>query len=115
VLAGDDAYIAATILMGGAGTITAAAHVCTTSFVAMVSAALDGDVESATQLSNDLLPVVDAGSAEPNPALWKAALHATGEIAGSALRPPMTAASQEATDVLLKAIAQRCRSVAVRP
>jgi dihydrodipicolinate synthase/N-acetylneuraminate lyase len=52
-----------------------------------------------------LLPVVDAGFADPNPAGWKAALHGLGEIASACLRPPMTAASAETTAALLEAIA----------
>ncbi len=38
VLAGDDAFIAPTILMGGVGAIAASAHVATPAFVAMVQA-----------------------------------------------------------------------------
>jgi dihydrodipicolinate synthase/N-acetylneuraminate lyase len=49
--------------------------------------------------------VVTAGFAEPNPAGWKAALHAAGQIATPALRPPMSSASTEVTGRLLEAIA----------
>ena len=108
VLAGDDAYIAPTVLMGGSGAIAAAAHVCTPTFAAMIEAALAGDVSRTVALANSLLPVIDAGSLEPNPAGWKAALHATGEIASPALRMPMTAASPQSTTALLAAIAA-CR------
>jgi 4-hydroxy-tetrahydrodipicolinate synthase len=104
VLAGDDAYIAPTVLMGGSGAIAAAGHVCTPAFVAMIAAALAGDVSTTVALARALLPVVDAGYAEPNPAGWKAALHATGEIASPALRAPMTAASPQSTTALLAAI-----------
>jgi 4-hydroxy-tetrahydrodipicolinate synthase len=111
VLAGDDAYITPTVLMGGAGAIAAAAHVCTPAFVTMVDAALAGDVPTATALAHALLPVVDAGFAEPNPAAWKAALHATAEIAAPALRAPMTPASPTTTTALLTAIATASRTV----
>ncbi len=37
VLAGDDAFIAPTVLMGGAGAIAAAAHVATPLFVKMTA------------------------------------------------------------------------------
>lgn len=48
--------------------------------------------------------MITAGFAEPNPACWKAALHATGEVATATLRPPMSEASNEATQRLLDAI-----------
>jgi 4-hydroxy-tetrahydrodipicolinate synthase len=105
VLAGDDAYIAPMVLLGGAGAIAAAAHVCTPAFVAMVDAALAGQAARAAALAASLLPVVDAGFADPSPAGWKAALQASGEIATAALRPPMTLASGEATSALLAAMA----------
>lgn len=112
VLAGDDAFVAPTVMMGGAGAIAAAAHVCTAEFAAMIDAALAGDVPTASRLAHALLPVVAAGFAEPSPALWKSALHATGEIASPALRPPMTGASTPATTALLAAV--RATSTACR-
>jgi 4-hydroxy-tetrahydrodipicolinate synthase len=104
VLAGDDAFIAPTILMGGAGAIAASAHVCTDVFIRMIDAARAGAVDTAATLAHALLPVVTAGFAEPSPACWKAALHAAGEIATATLRLPMSEASDEATQRLLDAI-----------
>ena len=60
------------------GAIAAAAHVRTGDFAGLVAAALAGDAATAARLAHDLLPVVDAGFAEPSPAVWKAALHALG-------------------------------------
>jgi 4-hydroxy-tetrahydrodipicolinate synthase len=105
VFAGDDAFVVPTILMGGHGAIAAAAHVCTPAFATMVQAASCGDVTRARRLARALLPVVMAGFAEPNPAVWKAALARAGEIATDQLRSPMTPASLAATDDLLAAIA----------
>lgn len=104
VLAGDDAFITPTILMGGVGAIAASAHVCTDLFARMVDAARAGATGAAAALAHALLPVVTAGFAEPNPAGWKAALHASGEISTAALRLPMSGASDEATQRLLDAI-----------
>lgn len=104
VLAGDDAYIAPTIMMGGTGAIAAAAHVCTRGFSLMIKAALDGDTATSSRLAHSLLPVVEAGFAEPNPAVWKSALHATAEIISPALRPPMAGATAQTTTALLNAI-----------
>lgn len=104
VLAGDDAFIVPTMLMGGEGAIAAAAHVCTGQFVAMTTAALNGDAAVARAVASALLPVVNAGFAEPNPAVWKGALRALGEIECDALRAPMTAASAAAVGHLVSAV-----------
>jgi 4-hydroxy-tetrahydrodipicolinate synthase len=110
VLAGDDAFVAPLLLMGGSGAIAAAAHVCTWLFADLVAAALAGDVPRARSVAMALQPVVDGGFAEPNPAVFKAVLHARGAIASPALRPPMGAASARATAGLLEAIrrAEHC-------
>jgi 4-hydroxy-tetrahydrodipicolinate synthase len=104
VLAGDDAFIVPTIVMGGVGAIAAAGHVATSRFVRMVDAARAGHVGDATALANTLLPIVTAGFEEPNPAGWKAALHALGEIETSALRPPMSEATSAAVAELMAAV-----------
>ena len=90
VLAGDDAFICPTVLMGASGAIAAAAHLCTPLFVEMVQAALAHDVNRARYLAELLLPIVDSGFAEPNPAVWKGALHQVGELRTADLRRPMT-------------------------
>ncbi len=110
VLAGDDAYIAPTIMMGGSGAIAAAAHVCTSVFAELIDAARAGDMTTAARLGHALLPVVRAGFAEPNPAVWKSALHAVGEINSPTLRAPMTTASARATTALLEAVRSICAS-----
>lgn len=104
VLAGDDAFIAPAILLGATGAIAAAAHLRTRDFAELVAAAGDGDVQRAKRLAESLLPVVAAGFAEPNPAVWKAALHALGEIATPDVRRPLTPASSGATAAVLAAL-----------
>lgn len=101
VLAGDDAFIAPTVLMGGSGAIAAAAHLCTPMFVAMVRAARAGEVATAAALAGELLAVVTAGFAEPSPAVWKGALVRRGELASGMLRRPMTEAPSTAVDALV--------------
>jgi len=103
VLTGDDAFIAPTVLLGGSGAIAAAAHICTSLFVELVEAALAGNVSRTKALADALLPVVSAGFAEPNPAVWKAALHHNGEISSATLRRPMTSASPDSTNRLVEA------------
>jgi 4-hydroxy-tetrahydrodipicolinate synthase len=104
VLCGDDAFIAPLVLLGGAGAIAAAAHVATRHFVALVAAARDGQIERTRRLAAALLPVVEAGFAEPNPAVWKGALHAVGELPTAALRRPMTEASAAAVQRVIDAL-----------
>jgi 4-hydroxy-tetrahydrodipicolinate synthase len=104
VLCGDDAYIVPTILMGGTGAIAAAAHVCTPQFATMIQAALAGNLAEARLLAERLLPVVVAGFSEPNPSVWKAALHHLGELSTPNLRAPMSAASVGATSRISAAI-----------
>jgi dihydrodipicolinate synthase/N-acetylneuraminate lyase len=64
--------------MGGAGCISAAAHLCTERFVAMIDCGLAGKVDDGRAHAEALLPVVQACFAEPNPAVFKGVLHAQG-------------------------------------
>jgi len=104
ILAGDDAFIAPTLLMGGTGAIAAAAHVCTPLFVEMTSSALAGDHIRARDLAATLLPIVTIGFSEPNPAVWKGVLARQGLITTNELRRPMMPASGATVDRLLAAI-----------
>jgi 4-hydroxy-tetrahydrodipicolinate synthase len=104
VFAGDDGLIAPVTLLGGAGAIAAGAHLATGRFRALVSAALAGDGPTAAALAAELLPIVDAGFAEPSPALWKAALAEAGTIAEGGVRAPMTPATPAGTAALVAAV-----------
>jgi 4-hydroxy-tetrahydrodipicolinate synthase len=84
LLAGDDAYIAPSVLMG---------------------AARRGCVEEVRRLAAPLSTLVDAGFAEPNPAVWKAALHARGELSTPSVRAPLLPATARATAAVLEALA----------
>lgn len=105
VLGGDDPFLFPTVLLGGAGAICASAHVCTERFVAMIDCGLAGKVDEGRAHHEALLPVVKACFAEPNPAVFKAVLHAQGRIPTPDLRPPLLPASPEARDRALAAIA----------
>ncbi len=104
VLGGEDAFLYPLVLMGGSGAVAAAAHVCTERFVAMIECGLTGKVDDGRALASALLPVVRAGFAEPNPAVWKGALHAQGRIPTPDVRAPMTNATPAAVDALLAAV-----------
>ena len=112
VLAGDDAFIAPTMLMGGAGAIAAAAHLCTHLFADMVAAASGSNPVRAATLSHALMPVVTAGFAEPSPAVWKGALASTGVLTSPRVRRPLTPASPDATQRLLDAAARATATTA---
>ncbi len=104
LLAGDDAFIAPTILMGGSGAIAAAAHVCTEAFVELTAVARAEKAGEAAALAGRLLPVVRAGFAEPSPAVWKGALARSGLIASAQVRRPLTGASADAITALEDAV-----------
>ena len=72
VLGGDEAFAFPTVCMGGAGAIAAAAHLCTARFVAMVECALAGKLDDGRAHAEALLPMIQAGFSEPNPAVFKA-------------------------------------------
>jgi 4-hydroxy-tetrahydrodipicolinate synthase len=113
VLCGDDAFLLALLLMGGAGAITASAHLCTARFAALVTAASSGRVEEARAHAEALLALVLALFAEPSPAVLKALLHAEGRIATADVRMPLAAASAQAVQRGLQAHA-RAAAVAAR-
>jgi 4-hydroxy-tetrahydrodipicolinate synthase len=103
VLGGDDAFFLPTVLMGGAGAISAAAHLCTERFVAMVDCGLAGKVDDGRAHAEALLPVVTAGFAEPNPAVFKGVLHAQGRIPTPDVRLPLVNASAGSVQTALAA------------
>jgi 4-hydroxy-tetrahydrodipicolinate synthase len=92
--------------MGGAGAICASAHVCTERFVAMIECGLAGKVDDGRAHAEALLPVVRSLFVEPNPAVFKAVLHAQGRIPTPDVRLPLLNASPEATEAALAAISR---------
>jgi 4-hydroxy-tetrahydrodipicolinate synthase len=104
VLGGEDQILFPLTLMGGAGTISAAAHVCTARFAAMIECGLAGKVEDGRAHAEALLPVVQACYAEPNPSVFKGVLHAQDRIPTPAVRLPLVDASRPAVAAALAAI-----------
>lgn len=104
VLGGDDPLIFPLVLLGGSGAISAAAHLCTRRYVEMVECALAGKVDEGRGHHDALLPVAGAGFAEPNPAVFKAVLHAQGLIPTPDVRAPLVNASAGARDAALAAV-----------
>ena len=96
MLGGDEAFVFPVVLMGGVGAISAAAHLCTARFVAMVECGLAGKLEDGRAHAEALLPDHPGRFAEPNPAVFKGVLHAQGRIATPDVRMPLTNASDDA-------------------
>lgn len=103
VLTGEDGQIFNTLAIGGAGAISACAHVCTAQFVQVVRCLQNGELQTARTLWQPLVPVVNAAFAEPNPAVIKAVLARQG-LMQDGLRLPMVGASAGATERLLAAM-----------
>jgi 4-hydroxy-tetrahydrodipicolinate synthase len=104
VLGGTDTFLFPLVLMGGAGTICASAHVCTTRYVEMIECGLAGKVDEGRAHAEALLPVTQALFAEPNPAVFKGVLHAQGRIPTPDVRLPLLNASPGATERALHAV-----------
>jgi 4-hydroxy-tetrahydrodipicolinate synthase len=104
VLGGEDPFLFPLVLMGGAGTICASAHVCTSRFVEMIECGLAGKVEEGRAHAEALLPVTQSLFAEPNPAVFKGVLHAQGRIPTPDVRLPLVNASPDAVQRALDAV-----------
>ena len=106
VLGGDEAFAFPTVVMGGVGAIAAASHLCTARFVAMIECALAGKLDDGRAHSEALLPMIQAGFSEPNPAVFKGVLHAQGRIATPDVRMPLANASASAIERCLAAVSK---------
>jgi 4-hydroxy-tetrahydrodipicolinate synthase len=100
VLAGDDPQIFSTAALGGAGAISAAAHVHAARFARVLQLLKAGELQAAQQLWRPLVPLIEGLFAEPNPALIKAVLAHQGLMSGEVRAPMMAATPQGAANVL---------------
>jgi 4-hydroxy-tetrahydrodipicolinate synthase len=105
VLGGEDTLLFPLMCMGAAGTISAAAHLCTERFVAMIECGLAGKIEDGRAHAEALLPVVRAAYVDPNPATIKGVLHAQGRIATPDVRLPLVNGSGDGIRRCLDAVA----------
>ncbi|TXH99151.1 MAG: 4-hydroxy-tetrahydrodipicolinate synthase [Rhizobium sp.] len=104
VLSGEDHLAFTTLCLGGAGAVSAAAHLRPDLHVRMYEAFRSGDLAQAREISWRLLPLVRALFSEPNPAPVKALLARQGLIADE-LRLPMTPVSEACRARLVQALA----------
>ena len=105
VLGGEDTLLFPLMCMGAVGTISAAAHLCTERFVAMIECGLAGKIEDGRAHAEALLPVIRAAYTDPNPAIFKGVLHAEGRIATPDVRLPLTNGSVDGIRRCLDAVA----------
>jgi len=106
VLGGEDTLLFPLMCMGAVGTISAAAHLCTERFVAMIECGLAGKIEDGRAHAEALLPVIRAAYTDPNPAIFKGVLHAEGRIATPDVRLPLTNGSVDGIRRCLDAVAR---------
>jgi len=104
VLAGEDLQIFNNLCLGGAGAISASAHVHTHLYVRMLRQVDSGDWAAARGTFYQLLPWIRMAFAEPNPAVVKAALQLQG-LMSDELREPMQPCTQTTRDKLLAVLA----------
>jgi 4-hydroxy-tetrahydrodipicolinate synthase len=104
MLGGEDTLLFPLMCMGAVGTISAAAHLCTERFVAMIECGLAGKIDDGRAHAEALLPVIRAAYVDPNPAVFKGVLHAQGRIATPDVRLPLTNGSPEAVQRCLDAV-----------
>lgn len=94
VLTGEDEQLFTTLCLGGSGAISAAAHLRTADFVAVVRLLQQGDLLAGRAVFRELLPLIRLAFAEPNPAPVKSLLAMQGLIVDE-LREPMLRCSDE--------------------
>jgi 4-hydroxy-tetrahydrodipicolinate synthase len=104
LLCGDDALLFAALCGGGAGAISASAHIRVDLYVQLYDLVRHGRLAEAMTLFDHLLPVIRLLFSEPNPAPLKAALSMQGLLRDE-LRLPMTPASDACRVQLAAAVA----------
>jgi 4-hydroxy-tetrahydrodipicolinate synthase len=92
VLSGDDALAFPLIALGGDGLVSTASNIVPERMLALVEAALEGDLETARMRHFGLLPLFRALVLETNPGPIKEAMALAGLPSGP-LRPPLAAMS----------------------
>lgn len=94
VWSGNDDQAVAAVALGAKGVISVLSNILPIQTNAMVEAALDGDLDTASSLQQDLQPLVDLLFSEVNPVPVKAAMRYIGFDCGGC-RLPLTDASND--------------------
>jgi 4-hydroxy-tetrahydrodipicolinate synthase len=96
---GDDGLTVPVLAIGGAGIVSVASHIIGNEMQDMINSFKNGDIVKASTLHRNLLPLMKALFAAPNPTPVKAALNMRGINVGG-VRLPMVALNSEETKVL---------------
>lgn len=107
VWSGNDDQAAAVVSLGGSGLISVLSNVLPAETQAMVSAALDGDFDTASDLQLKMLPLIELLFSEVNPIPVKTAMKLMGYDCGGC-RLPLTPLSHDNMVKLKKAIQDHC-------
>jgi len=103
VYSGDDATAIELILMGGDGNISVTANVAPGEMARLCQLGLDGDIEAARALQEQLMPLHTNLFIEANPIPVKWAMHEMGMI-DSGIRLPLTPLSEQYHGVVRSAL-----------
>ena len=104
LISGDDALTLPIIALGGVGVISVVGNALPQEFSTLVSAALNGDLETARREHLRLIDVIDLLFAEGNPGGIKHALKVLG-ICGDTVRLPLVNISETTARKLYQALA----------
>jgi 4-hydroxy-tetrahydrodipicolinate synthase len=96
---GDDGLTVPVLAIGGAGIVSVASHIIGNEMQNMINSFKNGDVIKAGALHRELLPIMNALFAAPNPTPVKAALNMRGIQVGG-VRLPMVALNDDETRAL---------------
>ena len=103
ILSGDDGTTCPFVLLGGDGVISVTSNLVPAQMVAMVHAALAGDVASARQQHDRMRPLFEALFIESNPIPVKTALAMAGQVQEN-YRLPLCAISDGAREQLARVL-----------
>lgn len=103
VLSGDDLFTLPLIAVGGVGVISVASNEVPAEMSRLASAALEGDLVTARQLHNRLLPLMLVNFVEANPIPVKAAMAHLG-LLEPYYRLPMVPPRQESLDRIVRVL-----------
>jgi 4-hydroxy-tetrahydrodipicolinate synthase len=98
---GDDAVTLPVLAIGGAGVISVASHVIGNEMQEMVTKFLKGDINGASKLHQQLLPIMEGLFTAPNPVPVKTALQLKGLDVGT-VRLPLVPLTQQERSKLTK-------------
>ncbi|WNS77229.1 4-hydroxy-tetrahydrodipicolinate synthase [Bacillus sp. DTU_2020_1000418_1_SI_GHA_SEK_038] len=101
---GDDGLTIPVLAIGGIGVVSVASHIIGNEMQEMIGAFLNGEIEKAASLHQDLLPIMEGLFTAPSPVPVKTALQLKGLDVGSVRLPlvPLTEQERSRLSALLK-------------